>query len=145
MSGFGSALWLSAARPLIATCVGPPAGRQAALRRRGPLLMTEVRGPLHGLRIIELAGIGPGPYAAMLLADMGAEVVRVERPGPPASGVPPQQDVLRRNRKSVVLDLRDPDGVQTLLSLIEGADVLLEGFRPGVTERLGIGPEDCWE
>jgi alpha-methylacyl-CoA racemase len=101
-------------------------------------------GPLHGVRIIELAGIGPGPYAAMLLADLGAEVVRVERPGPPVSAVPPEKDVLRRNRRSIVVDLRHADGVRTVLSMVERADVLLEGFRPGVTERLGLGPADCW-
>lgn len=101
-------------------------------------------GPLDGLRVIELAGIGPGPYAAMLLADMGAEVVRVERPGPQASGVPPHRDVLRRNRKSIVVDLREPAGTQTMLALVEKADVLIEGFRPGVAERLGLGPQDCW-
>jgi alpha-methylacyl-CoA racemase len=102
------------------------------------------RGPLHGLKVIELAGIGPGPYAAMLLADMGADVVRVERPGPPASAVPPDKDVLRRNRRSIIVDLHRPDGVPTLLSMAAKADVLLEGFRPGVTERLGLGPADCW-
>lgn len=100
-------------------------------------------GPLAGLKVVELAGIGPGPYAAMLLADMGAEVVRVERPGRQGSAVPPEKDVLRRNRRSVVLDLRDPRGVAAVLELVAGADVLLEGFRPGVTERLGLGPEDC--
>jgi alpha-methylacyl-CoA racemase len=103
-----------------------------------------VTGPLSGLKVVELAGIGPGPYAAMLLADMGAEVVRVERPGRQGSSVPPEQDVLRRNRRSVVLDLRDPRGVRAVLQLVAQADVLLEGFRPGVTERLGLGPEDCW-
>jgi alpha-methylacyl-CoA racemase len=102
-------------------------------------------GPLAGLKVIELAGIGPGPYAAMLLADMGAEVIRVERPGAQASQVPPEQDVLRRNRRSVMLNLQHHDGVRTLLSLVTRADVLLEGFRPGVTERLGLGPEDCWQ
>jgi len=103
------------------------------------------RGPLHGLKVIELAGIGPGPYAAMLLADMGADVVRVERPGPPASGVPAEKDVLRRNRRSIVVDLQRPDGVKTVLAMAAKADVLLEGFRPGVTERLGLGPADCWD
>jgi alpha-methylacyl-CoA racemase len=101
-------------------------------------------GPLDGVKVIELAGIGPGPYAAMLLADMGAEVVRIERPGPPASAVPPEMDVLRRNRRSIIVDLRQREGVQTILSLVAQADVLLEGFRPGVTERLGLGPADCW-
>ncbi|MCX2930117.1 CaiB/BaiF CoA-transferase family protein [Mycobacterium sp. CVI_P3] len=100
-------------------------------------------GPLSGVRVVELAGIGPGPYAAMLLADLGAEVVRVERPGPAASEVPPELDVLRRNRRSIVVDLRHPDGRQTVLAMAAKADVLLEGFRPGVTERLGLGPEDC--
>jgi alpha-methylacyl-CoA racemase len=102
-------------------------------------------GPLAGLKVVELAGIGPGPYAAMLLADMGAEVVRIERPGSAASQVPPEKDVLRRNRRSIVVNLQHPDGVRAVLGLIAGADVLLEGFRPGVTERLGLGPQDCWE
>jgi alpha-methylacyl-CoA racemase len=102
------------------------------------------RGPLHGLKIVELAGIGPGPYAAMLLADMGAEVVRVERPGPPASSVPPDKDALRRNRRSIVVDLQHANGPPTVRSMVAKADVLLEGFRPGVTERLGLGPADCW-
>lgn len=106
--------------------------------------MVDSRGPLDGLKVIELAGIGPGPYAAMLLADLGADVVRIERPGPSASAVPPETDVLRRNRRSIVVDLRDPDGVRTVLAMAEKADVLLEGFRPGVTERLGLGPADCW-
>jgi alpha-methylacyl-CoA racemase len=99
---------------------------------------------LDGLKVIELAGIGPGPYAAMLLADLGAEVVRIERPGPAASAVPPEKDVLRRNRRSIVVDLRDGDGARTVLSMAAKADVLIEGFRPGVTERLGLGPADCW-
>lgn len=103
------------------------------------------RGPLDGLKVIELAGIGPGPYAAMLLADLGADVVRIERPGPAASAVHPEKDVLRRNRRSIVVDLRSPEGVRTVLALVAKADVLLEGFRPGVTERLGLGPADCWD
>jgi len=109
--------------------------------------MTEVdgrqTGPLAGLRVVELAGIGPGPYAAMLLADLGAEVVRVERPGAQATALPPEKDVLRRNRRSVVLDLQAPQGRKATLQLIARADVLIEGFRPGVAERLGLGPEDC--
>ena len=79
----------------------------------------------------------------MLLADLGGDVVRVERPGPAASEVPPELDVLRRNRRSIVVDLRQPDGRQTVLAMAAKADVLLEGFRPGVTERLGLGPQDC--
>lgn len=100
-------------------------------------------GPLRGLRVVELAGIGPGPYAAMLLADMGAEVVRIERPGDVGDGGMPLTDVTRRGRKSIVLDLRHPEGIRTVLKLVEQADVLIEGFRPGVTERLGVGPEEC--
>lgn len=101
-------------------------------------------GPLAGVKVIELAGIGPGPFAAMLLADMGADVVRVHRKesverGFDPGGVP----VLDRNRRSVGVDLKHPDGVETVLRLVEGADALLEGFRPGVTERLGVGPDDC--
>lgn len=100
-------------------------------------------GPLRGLRVVELAGIGPGPYAAMLLADMGAEVVRIERPGDGSDGRMPLTDVTRRGRKSIILDLRHPEGIRTALKLVEQADVLIEGFRPGVTERLGIGPDEC--
>jgi alpha-methylacyl-CoA racemase len=107
-------------------------------------IASAIHGPLHGVKVIELAGIGPGPYAAMLLADMGAEVVRVERPGPSASAVPPEKDVLRRNRRSIIVDLSHREGVQTILAMAARADVLLEGFRPGVTERLGLGPADCW-
>ncbi len=97
-------------------------------------------GPLAGYRIIELAGIGPGPFCGMMLSDMGAEVIRVERPA--KDGRRPR-DVLARNRKSLAVDLKHPEGVETVLRLCEGADALFEGFRPGVTERLGIGPEDC--
>lgn len=97
-------------------------------------------GPLAGYRIIELAGIGPGPFCGMMLSDMGAEVIRVERPG--KDGRRPR-DVLARNRKSLAVDLKRPEGVETVLRLCEGADALFEGFRPGVTERLGLGPDDC--
>lgn len=97
-------------------------------------------GPLSGFRVIELAGIGPGPFCGMMLSDMGAEVIRVDRPGGRAGRT---QDVLARNRRSVALDLKNPQGVETVLRLVETADALLEGFRPGVTERLGLGPDDC--
>ena len=98
--------------------------------------------PLAGLRVIELAGIGPGPYAGQLLADMGAEVIVVDRPSPS----PVERDVSldRRGKRSVVINLRHPDGVATLLDLVATADALIEGYRPGVTDRLGIGPEACW-
>lgn len=97
-------------------------------------------GPLAGYRIIELAGIGPGPFCGMMLSDMGAEVIRVERPA--KDGRRPR-DVLARNRKSLAVDLKRPEGVEAVLRLCEGADALFEGFRPGVTERLGLGPDDC--
>jgi alpha-methylacyl-CoA racemase len=101
-------------------------------------------GPLQGVKVVELVGIGPGPFAAMLLADMGAEVVRVHRTqsverGFDPGGVP----VLDRNRRSIGVDLKHADGIETVLRLVESADALLEGFRPGVTERLGVGPDDC--
>ena len=96
-------------------------------------------GPLAGVRVIELAGLGAAPYAGMMLADMGADVVRIERKPPP----PAIPDVLARGRRSVVLDLKQPAGVEVLMRLVDSADALIEGFRPGVTERLGCGPEDC--
>jgi alpha-methylacyl-CoA racemase len=102
-------------------------------------------GPLAGHRIIEIAGIGPGPFAAMLLADLGAEVIRVERAGAVRGPAPdqPHGDVLLRGRRNIAIDLKHPDGVSTLLDLVEHADALIEGFRPGVMERLGIGPDEC--
>ncbi|MGP3986060.1 CaiB/BaiF CoA transferase family protein [Streptomyces sp. 3N207] len=100
-------------------------------------------GPLAGVRVVELAGIGPGPFAAMTLADLGADVVRVDRPGGGALAVAPEYDVTNRNKRSVMLDLKQQAGVAAALSLAERADVLVEGFRPGVAERLGIGPEVC--
>ena len=98
-------------------------------------------GPLSGLRVIELAGIGPGPFCGMMLSDMGAEVIRVDRPAPARSSRPP--DILARNRRSIVIDLKTPEGVDIVLRLCESADALFEGFRPGVTERLGLGPQQC--
>ena len=99
-------------------------------------------GPLQGIRIIELAGLGPAPFCAMMLADMGATVIRVDR----ASARPQEPDpvdTLLRNRQSIALNLKSPAGVAALLQLIDGADALIEGFRPGVAERLGVGPEVC--
>lgn len=102
-------------------------------------------GPLTGYKIVELAGIGPGPFAAMMLADMGAEVVRIERAQAVRGPAPdtPHYDVMLRGRRNLALDLKHPDGVSTLLDLVERADGLIEGFRPGVMERLGIGPDVC--
>ncbi|KES08951.1 carnitine dehydratase [Streptomyces toyocaensis] len=109
--------------------------------------MTEAKapgsGPLTGVRVVELAGIGPGPFAAMLLADLGADVVRVDRPGGPGLGIDPARDVTNRNKRSVIVDLKDPDGPARVLDLAERADILVEGYRPGVAERLGVGPGDC--
>ncbi|MDT9591697.1 CaiB/BaiF CoA-transferase family protein [Nocardioides zeae] len=99
-------------------------------------------GPLRGVRVVELAGIGPGPFAVMLLADMGADVVRVDRLGGPGVDYTPNP-VLERSRRSVGLDLKRPEGVEVLLDLVAGADVLVESFRPGVLERLGVGPDVC--
>ncbi|MET7640071.1 CaiB/BaiF CoA-transferase family protein [Streptomyces sp. NPDC005438] len=100
-------------------------------------------GPLQGVRVVELAGIGPGPYAAMVLADLGADVVRVDRPGGPALGIDPSCDITGRNKRSLIADLKTPEGVATVLDLAERADILLEGYRPGVAERLGVGPDHC--
>ncbi len=101
-------------------------------------------GPLSGVKMIEIAGIGPGPFAAMMLADMGAEVVRVDRAGLVGTDFSqPNKEVLNRGRRSVGVDLKHPDGVEALLRLVEQADALIEGFRPGVAERLGIGPDEC--
>jgi alpha-methylacyl-CoA racemase len=102
-------------------------------------------GPLSGFKIVEIAGIGPGPFCAMMLADMGAEVIRVDRAQSVRGGDPdaPPADVLNRGRRSIGVDLKNPDGVEVVLHLVEQADALIEGFRPGVAERLGIGPDDC--
>ncbi|QQX82855.1 CoA transferase [Cupriavidus necator] len=106
----------------------------------------EVRkGPLAGVRVIELAGIGPGPLAGMLLADMGAEVLRIERPGETDLGVKRERrhDLMLRGRKPIALDLKDPQAVAAVLDLVASADALIEGYRPGVTERMGLGPDVC--
>ncbi|CAA9384902.1 CaiB/BaiF CoA-transferase family protein [uncultured Nocardioides sp.] len=99
-------------------------------------------GPLRGVRVVELAGIGPGPHACMLMADLGADVVRVDRPGGGDFDAG-AKDVLNRGRPSVALDLKRPEAVETVLALVETADMLVEGLRPGTTERLGLGPEAC--
>ncbi|MEJ7794589.1 MAG: CaiB/BaiF CoA-transferase family protein [Nocardioides sp.] len=100
-------------------------------------------GPLRGVKVVEIAGIGPGPHACMTLADLGADVIRIERPGGGMFGGG-RHDVLTRGRPSVAMDLKNQDAVATVLDLVEQADVLVEGMRPGATERLGLGPEDCW-
>jgi alpha-methylacyl-CoA racemase len=99
-------------------------------------------GPLRGVKVVELAGIGPGPHACMILADLGADVIRIDRPGGQAlTGGP--HDLLNRGRPSVAFDLKHPDAIATVLDLVANADVLVEGLRPGTTERLGLGPAEC--
>jgi alpha-methylacyl-CoA racemase len=107
--------------------------------------MSNAHGPLTGMRIIEMAGIGPGPFAAMLLADMGAEVIRIDRlEGATQSfDVDPTRDILSRNRRSISIDVKTSDGRDVALRLIARADALIEGYRPGVMERLALGPEEC--
>ena len=101
-------------------------------------------GPLHGIKVIELKGIGPGPYATMLLADMGAEVITVERGTTPSGiGFPSALDVNSRGKRSIALNLKSSEGLEALLRLIDSADMLVEGYRPGVAEKLGFGPEVC--
>jgi alpha-methylacyl-CoA racemase len=103
------------------------------------------QGPLTGVKVVELAGIGPAPFAAMLLADLGADVLRIDRPGGGLMLGPPEYELLTRGRRSVALDLKHPDGAETVRRLVARADVLIEGFRPGVAERLGLGPDECLE
>src|ERR1044071_9744380 len=103
-------------------------------------------GPLSGRKIVELAGIGPGPYCAMLLAELGADVVRVARLGESNLGMPGQTtkfELMNRSRRSVAVDLKKREGVDAVLKLVDKADALIEGFRPGLTERLGLGPDVC--
>ncbi|MDO0938220.1 CaiB/BaiF CoA-transferase family protein [Streptomyces sp. DG2A-72] len=104
---------------------------------------TPAPGPLGGVRVVELAGIGPGPFAAMLLADLGADVVRVDRPGGSGLAIDPAYDITNRNKRSVIVDLKSPDGPARVLDLAARADILIEGYRPSVAERLGVGPEAC--
>ncbi|BBQ01999.1 CoA transferase (plasmid) [Burkholderia sp. SFA1] len=103
------------------------------------------RGPLAGVKVVEIAGIGPGPLAAMFLADLGATVIRVDRKEPSGLGAPRplQFDLGLRNRKSIRVDLKDADAVEMVMELVADADALIEGFRPGVMERLGLGPDVC--
>lgn len=115
-------------------------------------MTTTQPGPLTGVRVLELAALGPASFTAMVLADLGAEVIRIDRPGPPRlhetkemTGLQAKNDVLNRGRTSLTIDLKSPTGARELLREIEGADVLIEAFRPGVTERLGIGPDVALE
>jgi alpha-methylacyl-CoA racemase len=102
-------------------------------------------GPLKGIKILEIAGIGPGPFAAMMLADQGAEVIRIDRAHGALGGVigKPDKDVLNRSRRSIAVDLKKPEGIALVLEMVQQADGLVEGFRPGVMERLGLGPDVC--
>ena len=105
--------------------------------------MTETAGPLAGVRVVELAGIGPGPFCGMLLADLGAEVIRVDRPGGSTAPVGARFDVSSRGKRQLVADLKNPRGAEVVLRLAAVSDALIEGYRPGVAERLGVGPADC--
>jgi alpha-methylacyl-CoA racemase len=105
--------------------------------------VAETSGPLAGVRVIELAGLGPGPFCGMLLADLGAEVIQVDRPGGAATPVSRGSDVTSRGKRRVVVDLKHPRGADVVLRLAAASDALIEGYRPGVAERLGVGPADC--
>jgi alpha-methylacyl-CoA racemase len=105
--------------------------------------VAETSGPLAGVRVVELAGIGPGPFCGMLLADLGAEVIQVDRPSGTATPVPHRNDVTNRGKRRVVVDLKHPRGAEVVLRLAAASDALIEGYRPGVAERLGVGPADC--
>lgn len=100
-------------------------------------------GPLAGVKVIEMKGIGPGPYAGMLLADMGADLIVVEKTTAATLGIPSSQDIHSRGKKSIALNLKSPEGLEVLMELVETADIMFEGFRPGVAERLGFGPDAC--
>jgi len=102
-------------------------------------------GPLAGFKIVEMAGIGPGPFCGMLLADMGADVIRLDRPDEPDLGIsmPESCNLMHRSRRSITVDLKVPEGIELVLRLCESADAIFEGFRPGVMERLGLGPAEC--
>jgi len=102
-------------------------------------------GPLKGLKIVEFGGIGPGPFCAQMLADMGAEIIRIERKGAPGAATAAKYNIWHRSRRSIDLDLKKPEGIAAALQLVETADALIEGFRPGVMERLGLGPDVCLE
>jgi len=134
---------MTALRPT-STSDDPPGGCGPAWERPGARPAAR-SGPLAGLKVVELAGIGPGPMCAMLLADLGATVIRVDRKEPVKLGIerPLKFNTLLRNRGIIALDLKDPRAVETVLDLVASADALIEGFRPGVTERLGLGPEVC--
>jgi alpha-methylacyl-CoA racemase len=124
---------------MISKCTGGRSGMTTIIRRRS---MGE--GPLRGVRLVELAGIGPAPFAAFMLADMGAEIVRVDRlVGPSSAVAAPTTDPMLRSRRSITVDLKSPAGAALVLELVRHADGFFEGFRPGVAERLGLGPDDC--
>src|SRR5215217_5343154 len=146
--GSGSRRACNGSRPGSGQARGPaPTGAVPYHVRAADATTLGVRamGPLDGIRVIELAGIGPGPFCGMVLSDMGADVLRIERAERVAAGdgERPPADVLARGRRSVGMDLKRPEAVEAVLRLVERADVLLEGFRPGVTERLGLGPDVC--
>jgi alpha-methylacyl-CoA racemase len=106
--------------------------------------VTAPSGPLVGVKVVELGGLGPAPYCGMLLSDLGADVIRIDRPAPPDRPARrPEADIVTRGRRSIVVDVKSPGGVELILTLIASADALLDPYRPGVAERLGIGPDVC--
>ncbi len=128
---------------VVTHCAGEGLGA-AESRVAGGAASSASNGPLAGVRVIELAGIGPSPLCAMMLADLGAEVVRVDRPGGGPARSAPGKDVTSRGKRRIVVDLKKAGGAEVVVRLAGQADVFIEGFRPGVAERLGVGPEDCW-
>ncbi len=129
--------------PMSPPASGDTGGPSVSPATPAPQTSPGAHGPLTGVRVVELAGIGPGPFAGMLLGDLGADVVRVDRPGGPGLAIDPAHDVTNRNKRSVLVDLKAPGGAAHVLDLAARADVLIEGWRPGVAERLGVGPEPC--
>ena len=101
-------------------------------------------GPLKGMKVLEVGGVGPGPFCGQMLSDMGADVIRLDRRGAKGFLIKPEFNINNRGRRSVALDLKTSEGVEIVLNLVKKADALIEGFRPGVMEHLGLGPEECW-
>src|SRR5690606_38357747 len=120
----------------------PCMSQQQQAEEHAGLTLGRGTGPLRGVSVVEISGIGPGPHGCRILTDLGADVIRIERAGGGLFSFG-AKDLLNRGRPSVALDLKRPEAVETVLALVEGADVLVEGMRPGVTERLGLGPDDC--
>src|SRR5882672_6158281 len=124
-------------------CSAPRGALRPPVTERSTTNEDKNMGPLAGIKVIEMAGLAPGPFGAMMLADMGAEVLRIDRPDAPEAKPGAKPNLVNRNRRAIALDIKSKDGLATLRRLIASADALIEGFRPGVMERLGLGPDDC--